>query len=288
MTGRASPTSMGPGVGEAGAWLLDLLACPDCRAGLVKVGAALSCTGCGRSYLVVEGIPQLFPAALAAGAPTDPAWQAWAGALDRLLAWRRQTWTGEADARALQRAVRGVQAEFAAHCRLAEARGTVLDVGCGGSDIVAALPPECRYVGVYPLPLLVPGGPPMVRGVGERLPFRTGAFDLVLILETLDHCQSPAATVAEILRVLKPGGALCVEQYVARPGWGGRLARWWRRSAAPGRPAPGDSPKVTLLDAPDLLVLVRPAFAEIAVGQATQGPHLFLAARGKRDDALRT
>jgi len=285
MTGRASPKIMAPAVGEASAWLLDLLACPDCQTPLVKAGAALACGGCGRPFAVADGIPQLLPTALAAGAPTDPAWQAWAGALDRLLAWRRKTWSGEAAASALERAVRGVQAEFAAHCRLAEARGTVLDVGCGSADIVAALPPECRYVGVDPLPLSAPGGPPMVRGVGERLPFRAGAFDLVLVLETLDHCQSPAATLAEILRVLKAGGVLCVEQYVARPGWGGCLARWWRRSPGPGRPAPAGSPKVRLLDTPDLLALVRPAFAEVEVGSATRGSHLFLAARAKRDGA---
>jgi len=288
MTGWASPKPPVPPVAEASIWLLDLLACPDCRAPLVKAAAALVCGGCGRRYGVPDGIPQLLPAELAAGAPTDPAWHAWAGALARLLAWRRRTWTGEADAMTLQRAVHRVQVEFAVHCRLEETRGTVLDVGCGSADIVRTLSPECRYVGVDPLPLPAPGGPPMVRGVGERLPFRAAAFDAVLVLETLDHCQSPAATLAEILRVLKPAGKLYVEQYVATPGWGGRLARWWCRSAAPGRPAPPDSPKVTLLDTSDLLALVRPAFAEVAVERASQGSHLFVAARGKRDKASRT
>jgi SAM-dependent methyltransferase len=125
----------------------------------------------------------------------------------------------------------------------------------------------------------------MVQGVGERLPFREATFDLVLTLETLDHCQSPASMVAEILRVLKPEGALCVEQYVTAPGWRERLARFWRGSSGPGRPAPAGSPKVTLLDAPDLLVLLRPAFAEVTVGWATQGSHVFVAARAKRHDA---
>lgn len=287
MTG-ASPKTPPPAVGEASNWLIELLACPDCRVPLVKAAAALACGGCGRPYAVADGIPQLLPAELAAGAPTDPAWEAWAGALARLLAWRQRTWTGGADAMTLQRSVSRVQAEFATHCRLEETGGTVLDVGCGSADIAAALTPECRYVGVDPLPLPAPGGPAMVRGVGERLPFRAAAFDMVLVLETLDHCQSPAATLAEIFRVLKPGGTLCVEQYVATPGWYGRLARWWRRSAAPGRPAPPGSPKVRLLDAQDLMALVRPAFAEVAMGRATQGSHLFVAARGKRDKASRT
>lgn len=232
---------------------------------------------------MVDGIPQLLPAALAAGGPMDPAWGAWAGALDRLQAWRRRTWNGGEGAEKLQRTVSGIQAQFAAHCRLPEARGTVLDVGCGSADIATTLPTACQYVGVDPLPLPAGEGPPMVRGVGERLPFREAAFDLVLTLETLDHCQSPAGMVAEIFRVLKPGGTLCVEQYVTAPGWRERLGRWWRGSSAPGQPAPADSPKVTLLDAPDLLALLGPAFAEVAVGWAAQGSHVFLAARGKRD-----
>ncbi|MBI4572083.1 MAG: methyltransferase domain-containing protein [candidate division NC10 bacterium] len=264
------------------AYLLDLLVCPDCRAPLGEAGATLTCSQCGRQFAVADGVPELLPAELAAGTPPDPAWQTWAGALDRLLEWRRRTWNGGETSQMYQRVVRGVQAEFVAHCQLARARGTLLDVGCGSADITAALGPECRYVGVDPLPLPSPGGPPMVRGVGERLPFREAAFDLVLTLETLDHCQSPPGTLAEILRVLKPGGALCVEQYVTAPGWRERLGRWWRGPSAPGRPAPADSPKVTLLDVPDLLTLLRPAFAEVVVGRATQGSHVFVAARGKR------
>ncbi len=268
--------------------LLSLLACPDCRAPLARAGVGLGCGACGRQYAVIDGIPQLLPSALATGTPTDPAWRAWAAALDRLVAWRRRTWNGGAAAQVYQSAVRGMQAEFASHCRLAEARGTLLDVGCGSADIVAVLSPECRYVGVDPLPLPPAGGPPMVRGVGERLPFRASAFDLVMVLETLDHCQSPLATVEEILRVLKPGGTLCVEQYVTTSGWGRRLARWWRGSSTPGRPAPADSSKVVLLDAVDLLALLKPAFGEVAVGRATQGSHLFVAARRKRDGSLRS
>ena len=186
-------------------------------------------------------------------------------------------------AAALQRNVHAIQAEFAAHCRLAEARGTVLDIGCGGGGIAAVLASDCRYIGVDPLPLPTPGGPLMVRAVGERLPLRAGTIDWVLILETLDHCQSPSATWAEVLRVLKPGGTLCLQQYVNRPGWRLRLTRWWRTSTPLGRLAPVDSPKVTLLDALDVLALVRPAFAEVEVGRATQGPHLFVEARRRRE-----
>ncbi len=274
--------------GERERWLLELLACPDCRAPLLEAEGVLACGGCGQQYAVTNGIPQLLPSALTTGTPTDPAWRAWAAALDRLVAWRRRTWNGGAAAKTLQGVVHGIQTEFAAHCQLGSARGSVLDVGCGNGGITAVLPPDCRYIGVDPLPLPSAGGPPMVRGVAERLPFRASAFDLVLILETLDHCQSPAATVEEVLRVLKPGGTLCVEQYVTTPGWGTKLVRWWRGPSTPGRPAPADSSKVVLLDAVDLLALLEPAFGEVAVGRAAQGTHVFVAARKKRDGSLRS
>jgi SAM-dependent methyltransferase len=48
----------------------------------------------------------------------------------------------------------------------------------------------------------------VVRGVGETLPFPAGHFDLVLSHEVLEHVQDDAAAVAEIVRVLRPGGRL--------------------------------------------------------------------------------
>jgi len=263
--------------------LLTLLACPECRGSLAEDGLTLICAHCASRYPVTNGIPQLLPAVLAAGAPTDPAWKAWAGALDRLLAWRRRTWDGGVRAQTFQRAVSEIQAEFIRHCRLDEVQGSVLDVGCGSGEIAAALPVGCRYVGVDPLPLPGTSGLQMIRGVGERLPFRVAAFDLVLVLETLDHCQSPNALMAEILRVLKPEGRLCVEQYVTAPRWRERFPRLLRRYTAPGRPAPADSAKVILLDAPDVRVLLESAFAEVRAGRASQGSHVFLAARWRRD-----
>lgn len=41
---------------------------------------------------------------------------------------------------------------------------------------------------------------------GERLPFATGAFDVVLCLETIEHVRDAEAVGAEIMRVLRPGG----------------------------------------------------------------------------------
>lgn len=43
-------------------------------------------------------------------------------------------------------------------------------------------------------------------GAGEALPYADGAFDLVLSHEVLEHVQDDRATVAEMVRVLAPGG----------------------------------------------------------------------------------
>jgi SAM-dependent methyltransferase len=55
--------------------------------------------------------------------------------------------------------------------------------------------------------------PPAVRFVcaaGERLPFRAGVFDGVLLNETLEHVDDDRKTLAEVFRVLKPGGHVAV------------------------------------------------------------------------------
>jgi SAM-dependent methyltransferase len=47
-------------------------------------------------------------------------------------------------------------------------------------------------------------------GVGERLAFRSNAFDLVLSNEVLEHVQDDRAALREIVRVLRPGGRLAL------------------------------------------------------------------------------
>lgn len=42
------------------------------------------------------------------------------------------------------------------------------------------------------------------------LPFHEAAFDGVILTEVLEHCVDPKAAMAEVLRVLKPGGLVLV------------------------------------------------------------------------------
>ncbi len=51
-------------------------------------------------------------------------------------------------------------------------------------------------------------GPDLVQLRGESLPFKDAVFDLVLCLDYLEHIDNDDRAVAEISRVLKPGGEL--------------------------------------------------------------------------------
>lgn len=44
------------------------------------------------------------------------------------------------------------------------------------------------------------------RAVGERLPYKDNVFDAVLSYQTLEHVQDVEAVIAEMLRVVRPGG----------------------------------------------------------------------------------
>lgn len=44
----------------------------------------------------------------------------------------------------------------------------------------------------------------------EQLPFRGGAFDLVTLVEVIEHTKSPTQTLEEIHRALRPGGRLAL------------------------------------------------------------------------------
>ena len=48
----------------------------------------------------------------------------------------------------------------------------------------------------------------VVCGAGEALPYPAGSFDLVLSNEVIEHVQDDRAAVAEMARVLRPGGRL--------------------------------------------------------------------------------
>lgn len=90
-------------------------------------------------------------------------------------------------------------------------QGQALDVGCGIGDMLAFRP---KTVGVDINPRTVEHcrslGLQATMMQGDRLPFDATSFDSVLLDNVLEHIAEPVPLLAEIQRVLRPGGRLLV------------------------------------------------------------------------------
>ena len=97
---------------------------------------------------------------------------------------------------------------------LLPADGRLLDLGCGdGRHLAEAVRRGCAAVGVdCDASAIVEArrrsGADTVIADAAALPFRDGAFEAVICTETLEHLPDDAAALAEIARVLAPGGVL--------------------------------------------------------------------------------
>lgn len=104
--------------------------------------------------------------------------------------------------------------------------GRLLDLGCGDGLLANAARP--RFVEVHGVELaaprlararasaalLFPGDARIAFTLGDActsLPYRAAAFDAVATISVLEHVFDPYACVAELARVLRPGGQLVVE-----------------------------------------------------------------------------
>jgi SAM-dependent methyltransferase len=87
----------------------------------------------------------------------------------------------------------------------------VLDVGCGPGGYLAALPASVRAVGLDLSPGMAAEAAahaPALVGDAAQLPFADATFDRLLAPHMLYHCPDIPAAVAELRRVLRPGGVL--------------------------------------------------------------------------------
>lgn len=99
----------------------------------------------------------------------------------------------------------------------------VLEVGSGFGTFIY----YCRTQGLFDCRGVEPGEPPyeatlniawglldsagidrsvITRGFGEDMPYETASFDAVYSVSCLEHTQDPRKVLAEVVRVLKPGG----------------------------------------------------------------------------------
>jgi demethylmenaquinone methyltransferase/2-methoxy-6-polyprenyl-1,4-benzoquinol methylase len=146
--------------------------------------------------------------------------------------------------------------------RLPTTDGPVLDVAAGTAGVTVAIArrlPSARVVGVDLTPEMLRQGArrvatagvdprvKLVVGRGEQLPFVTGTFEALTFTYLLRYVADPAATLAELARVLKPGGVMASLEFAVpsgplwRPSWwaytrlvlpaGGLVTggpAWWR------------------------------------------------------------
>lgn len=122
------------------------------------------------------------------------------------------------------------------------ARGRTLDLGCGTGRNLPLYPATVRAIGLDPAADALRRArrraprTPLVRASADALPFRDGAFDTVVSGLVLCSVADPPRALAEVRRVLGPGGTLRALEHVrsTRP-WRARFQDWiqpaWTRVA---------------------------------------------------------
>ena len=172
-------------------WFDAYLACPDCQCDFER-GSACEC-----GFAVPDGAPNDFR-------PQRPKERAQSFALrsfgsgdlaDIDLDPPSATYDGPA-------AIRDSRALFSAAEPWLRPGAQFLDLGCGPRDQYApAAHYGMSYVGVD-----YASASADLLADGHALPFRTGTFDAVLAYAVLEHLYNPFIAVAEVARVLRPGG----------------------------------------------------------------------------------
>lgn len=99
-----------------------------------------------------------------------------------------------------------------------DVRGRLLNVGCGtgGFNLVVeeagarpvGVDADAEAIAICALKRRQLGGRSgaFVRSLAEALPFRDGAFGVVYCFSAIEHVESVARTLSEIVRVTRPGG----------------------------------------------------------------------------------
>jgi ubiquinone/menaquinone biosynthesis C-methylase UbiE len=111
----------------------------------------------------------------------------------------------------------------------------VLEVGCGATGVVYYLPEAKRRVGIDPAAsgmrkwnTEADGRSPieLLELSAESVPFPDASFDTVFCINCLDHSDDPEAILAEIWRVLRPGGCFMIHFDITAVQIGGLTERW--------------------------------------------------------------
>jgi len=116
--------------------------------------------------------------------------------------------------------------------------GSVLDVATGTAAVAIELVRHkgCRVVGIDQSPEMLAGAQArieaaslsdritLIEGGAEKLPFPDGAFDALTFTYLIRYVEDPGVTLAELARVVRPGGVVAALEFglprgVWRPLW---------------------------------------------------------------------
>jgi SAM-dependent methyltransferase len=170
-----------------------LLRCPVCGSPFGHNGA-LECTGCGRTYEVVDGIPILLP-------PDE----------ESLAREYRENYDRIAADDLAEPIVEN--RELLLHSKLlrfiGDTRGkSVLDIGSAYGSHLRELDAERKVAVDLALPYLrrIPADSVTARvcGDAEALPVDVGAFDTIIVADVLEHLLHPEKLVARLARDCRP------------------------------------------------------------------------------------
>jgi SAM-dependent methyltransferase len=92
--------------------------------------------------------------------------------------------------------------------------GVVLDIGCGRGDNRLGLleRPEVAYIGLdidprhFPAPGASTAGARFVEASAHSIPLEEASVDMVVSFNALEHIPDPARVLAQVARILRPGG----------------------------------------------------------------------------------
>ena len=208
--------------------------CPVCRSSVRESGDSLTCTSCGREFPVVNGIPDFrvsIPSWIDVAEDTTIARELASSGLPlegmvRSVYSHRHGWDEariELRTRQVLDGAKALLEDLRGWLKPVVRDGTFMDLGCGGGMLMAAacdLRPGRRVIGVdVSMTWLVVaqryvrdhgGEPVLAAAMAEALPFPDRSIPAVVSLDVIEHVKDPDAYLAEIDRVVQPGGGVAL------------------------------------------------------------------------------